>query len=89
MKSFEKYVDRRSASEIEYDRLCAEIDASEAAEYEEFLKQCAVEGIRTCPHGNMPCPMYMYDEKTKHGFCKKDEHGELNCALLGGGRREV
>jgi len=85
MESFEKYVDRRSASDIEYDRRVAEIDAADAAEYAEYEKQCAVQGILTCPHGNCPCPRYYFDKVKKAFRCR--EYGDLVCVLLGG-RRE-
>lgn len=84
MKSFEKYVDRRSVSEIAYDSACAEIDEAEAVEHELYLKQCAVEGILFCPHGNSPCPRYFYDKVKKAFRCR--EWGDLVCPLLGGGR---
>ena len=85
MKSFEKYVDRRSASEIEYDRRVAEIVEAENAEYELYLKECAVEGILFCPHGNVPCPLYYFNKAKKAFRCRK--YGDLVCPLLGG-RRE-
>jgi hypothetical protein len=85
MKSFEKYVDRRSISEIEYDRRVAEIDAAEKAEYELFEKECAVQGILVCPHGNVPCPLYCFNKAKKAFRCRK--YGDLVCPLLGG-RRE-
>ena len=82
MKAFEKYVDKRSASDVEYDRLVAEIDAADAAEYELFEKECAAKGILTCPHGNCPCPRYYFDKVKKAFRCR--EWGDLVCPLLGG-----